>query len=156
MNDSKKENRKFQEFKLINWKSIAIGIIITLTGFIIAIGGSILRLDSNLELLYLLLAILILAPVIGGFATAHTNKPAYKVGVINGAFAALIGLIIFMLSNLLIGILWGAQFNIVYFTTFTALYSIPVTLLGILGTYWNQHQKIKDKKQKFEKCYNGN
>ncbi len=29
----------------------------------------------------------------------------------------------------------GAQFNIVYFTAGTALYSIPVTLLGILGVF---------------------
>ena len=61
MNNSKRENQKF---KLINWKSIVIGSIITFIGFLIAFKLfsliAILKLDPNLTLISL--AILVLAP----------------------------------------------------------------------------------------------
>lgn len=132
MNDSKNELQKF-----FNWKSIAIGIIITFIGITVALIGSYIRtglkLDPTLELLFLV--ILILAPIIGGFATAYTNKPKYRVGVTSGALAAVIGLLMFLLSISLITFIMGAKNNMLHYIAYMLLYIFIIMILGISGAF---------------------
>jgi len=128
------ESIENQEFKLINWKSIVIGSIITLIGFIISLEGFFLPLDGNLELFPLLLGLYALIPLIGGFSTAFINKSNYRVGIINGALATLIGLIIFQLYDYLSWIIIDkVPYNIFYVIEDTIWLIIPIVLLGIFG-----------------------
>ena len=135
MDDSKMEN---QEFKLINLKSVVIGSIITVVGFIIAFGLDFLRFYFNLtaNLSLIALGILILAPLIAGLIVAYRDEPTYKFGIINGIFAVIIGLILFNLVSFVIGVIRGIHYtNIDYLILSRMLYLIPIIILGIFGAF---------------------
>ncbi len=121
MNNFKVGNQKF---KLINWKSIVIGSLITFIGFFIAFKLfsliAILKLDPNLTLISL--AILVLAPLIAGCIVAYMNKPTYKSGIIYGLLATIIGIILFNLFSFLLG-------------NGTMILFIIVAILSILGAF---------------------
>lgn len=147
MGNSKIENKESKVFNLINWKSIAIGIIITLIGYSIYNGSyAYYTLYDYPEYLYvdsgILFVVLMLLTVIAGFTVAFLNKPQYKAGIINVVFATIAGI---YLSNLLIGLLIvlnGPPIPMSYliyiiFTPIemTILFSIPIGLVGIFGAF---------------------
>lgn len=130
----REENIENRESKLLNWKSIAIGSIITFIGFIISLEGFFIPLKENSESLILFLGLYALIPLIGGFSTAFINKSNYRVGIINGALATLIGLIIFQLYDYLSWIIIDkVPYNIFYVIEDKIWLIIPVVLLGIFG-----------------------
>lgn len=131
------ENIENQESELINWKSIIIGSIIPLSGYMIVINGPIAFFDSfTLYSDVLFFASLFLAPVLGGFVTAYMNKPIYNVGVINGTLAVVTGLIIFGLFDFYY---FNTDFymfgeDIASFIVSLMFYLIPILFLGSLGS----------------------
>ncbi len=136
MNNSKMENR---DFKLINWNSIVIGIIITLIGFSIAYFGHYLRFFINwsydIDLLFLV--IVILMPIVEGFIVAYMNKPIYEAGIKNSTLATLIGYILFNLFLLSIGVFKG-NFDISFIKNRLSLFITVLCLVflgSIIGTY---------------------
>lgn len=140
-------NNSKEKFGLMNWKSIAIGSIITLIGYSIYNGSyayytlydypGYLYVDSGI-----LFVISMLLTLIAGFAVAFLNKPQYKTGIINVIFATIAGI---YLSNLLIGLLIvlneppSSMSYLIYiiFTPIemTILFSIPIGLVGIFGAF---------------------
>jgi hypothetical protein len=145
------ESIENQEFKLMNWKSILIGIIIMLIGLgIYNVLPAYYMYYDYPEYLYVdsetLLAIPILLTVIAGFTSAYINKPIYKAGIINGVFATIIGLTIFILSFFLIldlsaisnGINYDISLLIVSLENailWLSILIIPVGFLGISGAF---------------------
>lgn len=128
-----KENLENQEFKLINWKSIVIGSTIIFIGFLIAFGGSFLRivlnLSSDLDLFFLI--IVILTPIIVGFIIAYMNKPIYTAGIKNGFLATLIGFIIFNLFIFFIGIFRGVHYTNIGYIIYGRILLFMVVLIPV-------------------------
>lgn len=140
------ESKDNQESKLINWRSIVIGSLTTFIGITIALVGSYFRLDTDYGLATLILAILLLGQIIGGFVTAYIHKPKYRIGVTRGALAALVGIIIFLLFISLIGLILGAKNNMLHYLAYMLSYIFIIMLLGVFGAFIGTSTKKLKKK----------
>ncbi|WP_414469165.1 hypothetical protein [Methanobacterium sp. ACI-7] len=124
------ENKNSGKIKIINLNSIAIGSIITLFGIILVTYGPI----GDFNSIPLFFGVLLLSPVIGGFAAAYINKPLYEVGVVNGTFAAVIGLIISQIFDFITSVVLDGIYDTFYIDDIM-MFIIPIALLGFFGAF---------------------